>query len=87
MFCKSASLGLLSMSENAEKSMSINPMYTGGFFHCYMLDESFRHFKGVGSVLSLLFFFLLENPASKQWIPDQKPHYVVSDQCVCTVCL
>ena len=57
MFCKSASLGLLSISENAEKSMSINPMYTGGFFHCYIMDESICHFMGVGSILSVLFIF------------------------------
>ena len=32
-----------------------NPMYTGRLIHCYMLDESFCHFRGVGYTLSLLF--------------------------------
>ena len=31
-----------------------NPLYTGGLFHCYMLDESICHFRGVGSVLLIL---------------------------------
>ena len=34
----------------------INPLYTGGLFHCYMLDESIYQFMGVGSILSLLFY-------------------------------
>ena len=34
-----------------------NPLYTGGLFHCYMLNESICHFRDVGSVLSLLFYF------------------------------
>ena len=28
-----------------------------GAFHCYLLDESICHFKGDGSILSLLFFY------------------------------
>ena len=36
---------------------NINPLYTGGLFHCYMLDESVFPCRGVGSVLSLLFYF------------------------------
>ena len=37
---------------------SLNPLYTGGLFHCYMLDESFFfHLRGVRSILSLLFNF------------------------------
>ena len=35
----------------------INPLYTGGLFHCHILDESICHFRGVGSILSLLFYF------------------------------
>ena len=34
-----------------------NLLYTCGLFHCYMLDKSICHFRGVGSILSLLFFF------------------------------
>ena len=33
----------------------VNLLYTSGLLHCYMLDESFCHFKGVGSILSFLF--------------------------------
>ena len=43
----------------------INPLYTGGLFHCYdesiwmspLLDESICHFRVVGSILALLFYF------------------------------
>ena len=42
----------------------VNPLYTNGLFHCYMLDESICHFRGVGSILSLL-VFLMGNPVSK----------------------
>ena len=30
-----------------------NPLYTGGLFHCYMLEESICHFRAVGSILLL----------------------------------
>ena len=33
-----------------------NPLYTGGLFYRFMLDESICHFRGAGSVLSLLFY-------------------------------
>ena len=33
----------------------LNPLYTGELFHCYMLDKSICHFRGVGSISSLLF--------------------------------
>ena len=26
-----------------ENMLSFNPLYTGGLFHCYMLDESIYH--------------------------------------------
>ena len=26
-----------------------NPLYTGKLFHCYMLDESICHLRGIGS--------------------------------------
>ena len=34
-----------------------SPLYTGRLFHSYMLDESICNFRGVGSILSLLFYF------------------------------
>ena len=34
-----------------------SPLYTGERFHCHMLEESICDFRGVGSVLSLLFYF------------------------------
>ena len=46
-----------------------NPLYTVGLFHCYMLDKSICHFRGGGYILSLLFYFLMENPVSKQVRP------------------
>ena len=48
----------------------INPLNTSGLFHCYMMDDSVCHFRGVGSImLPLIFFFLVENPVSKQCRP------------------
>ena len=35
--------------------------HTDRLFHCYMLDESIYHFQGVGSILSFLILFLMEN--------------------------
>ena len=34
-----------------------NPLYNGKLFHCYMLmlDEPICHFRGIGTILSLLF--------------------------------
>ena len=34
-----------------------NPLCTDGLLHCYVLDKFICHFRGVGSVLSLLFYF------------------------------
>ena len=34
-----------------------NILYTDGLLHCYKVGESICHFSGVGSVLSLLFYF------------------------------
>ena len=34
-----------------------------------MLDESICHFRGVWSVLLYLFYYLIENPVSKQCKP------------------
>ena len=41
----------------------------GGVFHCYMLDESFCHFKGCRVYFVAFILFLMENPASKQCRP------------------
>ena len=53
---------------------AFNPLYTGGLFHCYILDEW-----GVGSVLLLLFYVLCKILIANNVGPDQMPHYVASD--------
>ena len=61
----------------AEKTWqcNYNPLYTGGFFHCYMLDKSICHSREARANLLLLFYF-----DSKQCRdPDQMPHHVASD--------
>ena len=40
-----------------EPVIIVNPLYTGGLFHFYMLDKSICHFRGVGSILTFLFYF------------------------------
>ena len=58
---------------------ALNSLYTGRLLHCYKLDKSICHFRGVQSILSLLFYFswkiLLANNVDR----DQMPHYVASD--------
>ena len=49
------------------------------FFHCYMLDESICHFRGVRSILSLLFYFCWKILLANNVDPDQMPHFVMSD--------
>ena len=51
------------------KVYPFNPLFTGGFFHYYMLDETICHFRGVRSTLSLFVLFLKINPVSKQCRP------------------
>ena len=44
--------------------MFLNPLYTGGLFHCFILGKSICHFR------SVIFFFILsliENPVGEQW--------------------
>ena len=42
------------------QSIVINPLYKSGlFYYCYMLDKFIRHFRGVESIFSLLFYFIL----------------------------
>ena len=63
-----------------------HPLYTGGLFHCYILDEFNCNFRDVGSILSLLFFFffdgktILANNADPDQIPYSTPHDVASVQ-------
>ena len=47
---------MMSKSDEAV-TLCFNPLYSGGLFHCYMLDESHLSFRGVRSILSLLFYF------------------------------
>ena len=48
----------------ADSDEIVNPLYTGGLFHCYILDKSICHFRGVRYIL-----FLMENPVSKHCRP------------------
>ena len=41
-------LGLANIRVREMLKFYINPLYTGGLFHCYMLDKSICHFKGAG---------------------------------------
>ena len=58
------------MSTLSTKPGSPLPLYTGGLFHFYMLDESICHFRGVRPILSLLFHIVMENPVCKQCRPS-----------------
>ena len=58
---------------------SFNPLNTGGLFHCYMLDKSICHFRRVGSISSLSFYFQWKILLANNVGPDQMPHYVASD--------
>ena len=40
-----------------ERKPHSNLLYTDRLFHCYMLEDSICHLRGVGSILSLLFYF------------------------------
>ena len=62
-----------------QNGSSLNPVYTGGLFHCYMLDEFICHFRSVGSVVLFLFYLLWKILLAKDVDPDQMPHYVASD--------
>ena len=42
---------------NPAKKGSINPLYTGGLYHRYMLDESIFHLRGIKSILSFYSIF------------------------------
>ena len=59
-------------------SFVFKPLYTDRLFYCYMLDESICHFRDVGSILSLLFYFDGKILLAKNKDPDQMPYQVVS---------
>ena len=50
-----------------------NPLYTGGLFHCYMLDESV--ILGVSGICCCFYSILFANNVD----PDQMPHNVASE--------
>ena len=54
-------------------------MYTGGLFHCHMLDESSCHFRSIRSILSLSFYFGRKILLANNVDPDQTPYYVAYD--------
>ena len=66
-------------SHTKKEEMLLNPLYTGRLFHCYMLVESICHFRGVMSILSLLFYFLWKILLANTEDPDQMLHYNGSD--------
>ena len=56
-----------------------NLLYTGGLFHCYILNESICHFRVVGSILALLFYFCWKSLLANVVDPDQTPHHLATD--------
>ena len=56
-------------------------LYTGWLFHCYMLNESICHFRGVRSILSHLFYFWWKI------LLAYKRHILLRLIWDCTVCL
>ena len=52
-----------------ELILPFNPLYTGGLFHCYMLDESICNIRGVRVYFVTFILLLMENPDSKQCRP------------------
>ena len=65
-----------------DKITWFNPLDSGGLFHCHMLDESTCHFRGIRSILSLLFYILGKILLANTVDPDQTSHNVASDQCL-----
>ena len=60
------------------KVFGFNPLYTGELFHCYIIDKSISHFRGVTyfvAFILLLWKILLAYSID----PDQMPHKVASD--------
>ena len=59
--------------------VSINSLYTGGLFHCFILNEPIYHFRRVRSILSPVFCFECKILLANNVDPDQTPHNVASD--------
>ena len=53
--------------------MRLSTIYTGELFYCYMLDASIYHFSDVGSIWSLLIYFLWKILLAKNVGPEQMP--------------
>ena len=76
---------LLPRRQNSSKNESaFYPLYTGGFFPCYILDKIIYHLRSVRYIFVAFILFLMEKPVSKHCLPnnvdpDQMPHYVASD--------
>ena len=65
---------LVSKTSSGQDTATINPLYSGGLFHCYVLDESINYYSP--------WKVLLTNNVD----PDQMPQYVASDlglHCLC----
>ena len=60
----------------------IKPLYTGRLFHCYMLGESICHFRGVMSILSLLFSFWWQILLANTEDLNQTLHYDLGRNCL-----
>ena len=59
---------------------TVNPLYTGRLFHCFMLDESICHCRYECQVYFVTFIlFLIKILLANTVDPDQTPHYVASD--------
>ena len=55
---KSAKSFLLKANVYSSLRISLNPLFAGELFHCYMLEESTCHFRDVRSILLLLVFYV-----------------------------
>ena len=44
---------------------TLNPLYNGKLYHCYILDKSICHFRGCQVNFVAFILFLMENPVSK----------------------
>ena len=55
-----------------------NPLYTGGLFHCYILDESICDL-GMSGLFCLFYSNFDGKLLANNVDPDQTPHYVASD--------
>ena len=56
--------GLILKEKVASKILFFNPLFTGGLFHCYMLDKSICHFRRSG--LFCRFYSILDGKSFKQ---------------------